>query len=241
MVLSSGVGVALFALGCIFIARIFLILRKSEVPKVGRRGPASVLVVLGSGGHTTEILRLMDSLSASYAPRHYVIANTDRMSEEKVRILEASRTKGNTDPQHTIHWIPRSREVCQSWTSSVISTVYSLLYSIPLVFQLKPDVKKERYTVKSKDQHVISLEVDTCHLRVLCNGPGTCVPLCVSALLLGILGMKKVLIIYVESICRVETLSLSGKILYNLSDYFFVQWSVLQKKYPKAIYLGRLV
>ncbi|XP_048458326.1 UDP-N-acetylglucosamine transferase subunit ALG14 homolog isoform X2 [Rhincodon typus] len=216
MVLSSGVGVALFALGCIFIARIFLILRKSEVPKVGRRGPASVLVVLGSGGHTTEILRLMDSLSASYAPRHYVIANTDRMSEEKVRILEASRTKGNTDPQHTIHWIPRSREVCQSWTSSVISTVYSLLYSIPLVFQLKPDV-------------------------VLCNGPGTCVPLCVSALLLGILGMKKVLIIYVESICRVETLSLSGKILYNLSDYFFVQWSVLQKKYPKAIYLGRLV
>ncbi|XP_048395258.1 UDP-N-acetylglucosamine transferase subunit ALG14 homolog isoform X1 [Stegostoma tigrinum] len=216
MGLSSGVGVALFALGCIFIARIFLVLRKSGVPKVGRRDPASVLVVLGSGGHTTEILRLMDSLSASYAPRHYIIANTDRMSEEKVRILEASRTKGNTDPQHTIHWIPRSREVCQSWTSSVISTVYSLLYSIPLVFQLKPDV-------------------------VLCNGPGTCAPLCVSALLLGILGVKKVLIIYVESICRVETLSLSGQILYNLSDYFFVQWPVLQKKYPKAIYLGRLV
>ncbi|XP_048395259.1 UDP-N-acetylglucosamine transferase subunit ALG14 homolog isoform X2 [Stegostoma tigrinum] len=175
MGLSSGVGVALFALGCIFIARIFLVLRKSGVPKVGRRDPASVLVVLGSGGHTTEILRLMDSLSASYAPRHYIIANTDRMSEEKVRILEASRTKGNTDPQ------------------------------------------------------------------VLCNGPGTCAPLCVSALLLGILGVKKVLIIYVESICRVETLSLSGQILYNLSDYFFVQWPVLQKKYPKAIYLGRLV
>ncbi|GCC30980.1 UDP-N-acetylglucosamine transferase subunit ALG14 isoform X1 [Chiloscyllium punctatum] len=216
MALSCGVAVVLFALGCILIARIFLVLGRNGAPKVGRRGSASVLVVLGSGGHTTEILRLMESLSASYVPRHYVIANTDKMSEEKVRILEASRTKGNTDPQHTIHRIPRSREVCQSWTSSVVTTVYSLLYSVPLVFQLKPDM-------------------------VLCNGPGTCVPLCVSALLLGILGMKKVLIIYVESICRVETLSLSGKILYNLSDYFFVQWSVLQKKYPKAIYLGRLV
>ncbi|XP_072430713.1 UDP-N-acetylglucosamine transferase subunit ALG14 isoform X2 [Chiloscyllium punctatum] len=211
MALSCGVAVVLFALGCILIARIFLVLGRNGAPKVGRRGSASVLVVLGS-----EILRLMESLSASYVPRHYVIANTDKMSEEKVRILEASRTKGNTDPQHTIHRIPRSREVCQSWTSSVVTTVYSLLYSVPLVFQLKPDM-------------------------VLCNGPGTCVPLCVSALLLGILGMKKVLIIYVESICRVETLSLSGKILYNLSDYFFVQWSVLQKKYPKAIYLGRLV
>ncbi|XP_078416950.1 UDP-N-acetylglucosamine transferase subunit ALG14 isoform X2 [Cetorhinus maximus] len=175
MGLSCAAGAVLFALGCIFVARIFLALRRHEARKPGRQGTVSVLVVLGSGGHTTEILRLMDSLSASYAPRHYVIANTDRMSEEKVRILEAARTKGNTAPQ------------------------------------------------------------------VLCNGPGTCVPLCISALILRILGMKKTLIIYIESICRVETLSLSGKILYNLSDYFFVQWSTLQEKYPKAIYLGRLV
>lgn len=76
--------------------------------------------------------------------------------------------------------------------------------------------------------------------QVLCNGPGTCVPLCAAGLLLGILGLKRVLIVYVESICRVETLSLSGKILYYLSDYFFVQWAPLKDKYPKSIYLGRL-
>lgn len=77
--------------------------------------------------------------------------------------------------------------------------------------------------------------------QVLCNGPGTCVPICVSALLLGILGIKKVIIVYVESICRVETLSLSGKILWHLSDYFIVQWPTLKEKYPKSVYLGRIV
>lgn len=78
-------------------------------------------------------------------------------------------------------------------------------------------------------------------LQVLCNGPGTCVPLCAAGLLLGILGLKRVVLVYVESICRVETLSLSGKILYHLADYFFVQWSSLKTKYPKAIYMGRVV
>lgn len=77
--------------------------------------------------------------------------------------------------------------------------------------------------------------------QVLCNGPGTCVPLCVAALLLGLFGMKKVVIVYVESVCRVQTLSLTGKILYWLADYFFVQWPSLRDKYPKSIYLGRIV
>lgn len=44
-----------------------------------------------SGGHTTEIIRLMESLSAVYTPRHYVLADTDRISEDKVRTFEASR------------------------------------------------------------------------------------------------------------------------------------------------------
>uniref|UniRef100_A0A3B5LZ54 UDP-N-acetylglucosamine transferase subunit ALG14 n=1 Tax=Xiphophorus couchianus TaxID=32473 RepID=A0A3B5LZ54_9TELE len=77
--------------------------------------------------------------------------------------------------------------------------------------------------------------------QVLCNGPGTCVPLCITGLLLRILGIKKVGIVYVESICRVQTLSLTGRILYLVSDYFFVQWSSLRDKYPKAIFLGRIV
>lgn len=156
----------------------------------------------------------MESLSAAYTPRHYVIADSDRMSEEKISSFESCQP--HSDVQFTISRIPRSREVAQSWSSSVVSTMNALRFSIPLVFRLQPDM-------------------------VLCNGPGTCVPLCVAGLLLGILGMKKVQIVYVESICRVQTLSLTGKILYLLSDYFFVQWSSLRDKYPKAIFLGRIV
>ncbi|NP_001297883.1 UDP-N-acetylglucosamine transferase subunit ALG14 homolog [Esox lucius] len=199
-----------------FIVRLCIVIRSGSKCKPGEKGPICVLVVAGSGGHTTEILRLMESLSLSYSPRHYVIADTDKMSEDKIRTFERSKKNTGSEGQFTLQRIPRSREVHQSWSSSVVSTLNALLYAVPLVFRLSPDM-------------------------VLCNGPGTCVPLCAAGLLLGLVGLKKVLIVYVESICRVESLSLSGKILYRLSDYFFVQWSSLKDKYPKSIYLGRIV
>ncbi|KAM9324759.1 UDP-N-acetylglucosamine transferase subunit ALG14 [Gastrophryne carolinensis] len=194
--------------------RLWLVLRTTDRP--GRKGRVSLLVVAGSGGHTTEILRLLSSLSGSYSPTHYIIAETDKMSEEKIRSFECTKVNGTSEPLYTIHRIPRSREVRQSWSSSVVTTIQSLLYSLPLTSRLKPDV-------------------------ILCNGPGTCIPMCLSALLLGILGLKKVIIIYVESLCRVESLSLSGKIMYYFADYFIVQWPLLKDKYPKSIYLGRVV
>ncbi|MXQ79682.1 hypothetical protein E5288_WYG007192 [Bos mutus] len=171
------------------------------------------------GGHTTEILRLLENLSNAYSPRHYIVADTDEMSTHKINSFEqirADRNPSATFPEYYVHRIPRSREVQQSWLSSVLTTLYSMWLSFPLTYRVKPDL-------------------------VLCNGPGTCVPICISALLLGILGIKKVIIVYVESICRVEHLSLSGKILFHLSDYFIVQWPTLKEKYPKSVYLGRIV
>ncbi|KAM8881838.1 UDP-N-acetylglucosamine transferase subunit ALG14 [Synchiropus picturatus] len=207
---------ALFFISFFFLLRLYVTLTSGPNTKPGVKGNVSVLVVAGSGGHTSEILRLVESLTAAYSPRHYVIADTDMMSEEKINSFENTKQKPDSPSQFTIYRIPRSREVHQSWTSSVWSTLNALRFSLPLVFRLKPDM-------------------------VLCNGPGTCVPLCMAGLLLGILGMKKVLIVYIESICRVETLSLTGKILYHLSDYFFVQWSSLRDRYPKSIFLGRIV
>ncbi len=43
------------------------------------------------GGHTTEILRLLESLGSAYMPREYVIADTDAMSEEKILNFEKGK------------------------------------------------------------------------------------------------------------------------------------------------------
>ncbi|XP_063154354.1 UDP-N-acetylglucosamine transferase subunit ALG14 homolog isoform X1 [Candoia aspera] len=208
----TNLGVAVFFLPLLLL----LVVRFVKPRPVSHNGAIKLLVVAGSGGHTTEILRLLNSLSQKYSPRHYVLADSDKMSEEKIRCFEQKRAGKYSDSLFTLHRIPRSREVHQSWSSSVLTTVRSIFYSLPLAFRLKPDL-------------------------VLCNGPGTCVPICVSAFLLKILGLKKITTVYVESICRVENLSLSGKILYHFSDYFIVQWPALKEKYPKSLYLGRIV
>ncbi|XP_013371931.1 PREDICTED: UDP-N-acetylglucosamine transferase subunit ALG14 homolog isoform X1 [Chinchilla lanigera] len=228
--------VAAGAVAVVLVLRLWIVCRSQDVTP---RESLSLLVVAGSGGHTTEILRLLGSLSSAYSPRHYVIADTDKMSADKINSFELDRADRDPstmflqiysapvnkavrehsavmDSRYYIHRIPRSREVQQSWLSTVLTTLHSMWLSFPLIHQVKPDL-------------------------VLCNGPGTCVPICIAALLLGILGIKKVIIVYVESICRVETLSLSGKILIHLSDYFIVQWPTLKEKYPRSVYLGRIV
>ena len=53
--------------------------------------------------------------------------------------------------------------------------------------------------------------------------------------------MKDVQQVYVESVCRVQTMSLSGRIMYLFADHLLVHWPSLKEKYPKSIYLGRVV
>jgi hypothetical protein len=50
------------------------------------------------GGHTSEILRLLSAMSVTYAPREYVVANTDKMSEDKIRSAESTK-KSNESPK----------------------------------------------------------------------------------------------------------------------------------------------
>lgn len=45
-------------------------------------------------------------------------------------------------------------------------------------------------------------------------------------------------LVYIESFARVRDASLTGKLLYPISDLFLVQWEELLKVYPKAKYVG---
>ncbi|XP_034978975.1 UDP-N-acetylglucosamine transferase subunit ALG14 homolog isoform X2 [Zootoca vivipara] len=132
---TLGIAAFLFFLSLLFAARFFRT-RRARVP---RNAAVSLLVVAGSGGHTTEILRLLSSLSQTYSPRHYVLADSDKMSEEKIRSFEQQRAE-TSNSLFTLHRIPRSREVRQLWSSSVLTTLRSMFYSLPLTFRLKPDL-----------------------------------------------------------------------------------------------------
>lgn len=45
-------------------------------------------------------------------------------------------------------------------------------------------------------------------------------------------------IVFCESFARVQSLSLSGKLLYYVADEFVVHWPQLQTAYPKTRHLG---
>ena len=68
---------------------------------------------------------------------------------------------------------------------------------------------------------------------ILTTGAGVAVPACYMAKLMG----KKV--IYLESFCRIDQPSLSGRLLYPIADLFLVQWKQMLSKYgSKAKYWG---
>ena len=67
---------------------------------------------------------------------------------------------------------------------------------------------------------------------VVSTGADTAIPTCLIAKLFG----KKV--VFIESFCRIEGPSLSGKIMYRIADLFLVQWKENLKFFPKAEYAG---
>jgi beta-1,4-N-acetylglucosaminyltransferase len=145
-----------------------------------------------------------------YSPRLYVVADNDQHSVDKLMAIE------NDKSDYKIYMITRSRKVHQSYLSSVMTTLKSIFDCFPLLMHTQPDF-------------------------VLCNGPGTCVPICLVAFLFKVFYINsKCKIAFIESYCRVKTLSVTGWILLYLTDIFVVQWPQLSKVSRKVSYFGRL-
>lgn len=69
---------------------------------------------------------------------------------------------------------------------------------------------------------------------VITTGAGIVVFFCVFAKLFG------AKLIFIESMARVESPTLTARFLYPFSDLFIVQWPDLLNYFPKAKFLGRL-
>jgi len=175
-------------------------------------GKVRLCMVLGSGGHTTEILKLLKSLDLQiYNQRLYFIAETDKFSEKKLEQMEISDKKS-----FQIVRIPRSREVGQSYVTSAISTLVATCHCLIPLLLFQPQL-------------------------LIVNGPGTCLPVTLICWVLSSLRISPCKIIFVESLCRVQSLSLTGKILQYVADEVLVQWQELNAKYPKTKYIGKFL
>lgn len=124
-----------------------------------------------------------------------------------------STSESHLRAPRVVHRLPRSREVGQGYPSSVLSTLRAFAAAIALVARTRPDL-------------------------VLCNGPGTCLPVVAAAFLARVLGACGGKVVFVESFCRVRSLSLTGRLLYPIVDRFFVHWGELRKTYTRSELIG---
>ena len=169
------------------------------------------MVVFGSGGHTAEMIRMIRCLKDNkYAPFYFITGQTDMTTHDSVIAARLPFI-------HHARWftVPRSREVKQSWLSTIFTTLFSCIHSFVIVFSTRPEL-------------------------VLVNGPGTCVPICIAAFCCNFCGLSSSTIVFTESFCRVKSLSLTGKLLYPICDRFVVQWPELCDKYERAEYIGQI-
>lgn len=172
-----------------------------------------IMVLLGSGGHTGEMLRILTPIDLSTCSRTWFVSSGDSTSLHKVKQYEETLKGGRA----TFAELERARKVGEPLASSIFSTIRSLISTITQLWKLpKPDV-------------------------LLLNGPGTSVPLAYVLFAMKLLGLCNTRIVYIESLARVKALSLSGKLILPIADRFLVQWKPLAEKYHRAEYYGILI
>jgi len=186
--------VVLAVMACFALMRVcFLVTNKPRSPS------SRVCVVLGSGGHTSELLDIIGSIDNSQWLRMeplYVVSTTDKHSERFAREFEGR----NGRRECSVAFIPRAREVGQSYFTSIGTTLRAIFASFRVVYR-----------------HNAS--------TILCNGPGVCVPIVIADLMMACVTFRRrARLGYFESFTCVDHLSASGTLLRRVSDVFTVQW-----------------
>ncbi|KAF2809693.1 Alg14-domain-containing protein [Mytilinidion resinicola] len=219
--------------------------RRTAPRRIG--DPTRLLVVLGSGGHTAEMLSALRQLDTQkYTRRTYVVSSGDAFSARKADEFERGletrgggdgKGKGNTGAgAYDIAVVPRARRVHQSLLTAPWSAGRCLWACFGVL------------RVSGKNGDVVGQEYDYPDL-ILTNGPATAVIVILAAYILrffdvgGANSRGKMRTIYMESWARVTTLSLSGKLLLWVlkADRMLVQWEQLKGMGGRAEFLGVLV
>jgi len=84
-----------------------------------------LMVVLGEGGHTAELLRLVDLLGQSYE-YHYVISKEDNLSAGRIREVG------------TIHRVIRPRGKSTGKLAAALRTIFAGLQALWILLRVRP-------------------------------------------------------------------------------------------------------
>jgi len=221
-------------------------------PKPRRRGePAHLLIVLGSGGHTAEMLAMLrNALTGrpdaegkatsqaldwtTFTHRTWIVSSGDTFSatrakefeDEAFRIaLGANTHRAAEATSYTITSVPRARKIHQPLLTTPLSSLKCLYVCLRLLMS---------------HEH-------GCPDLILTNGPATATILVWASVILRFfgfgsqMGRGQMRTIYVESWARVKKLSLSGRLLCWVVDRVLVQWPQLKGTQGRGEYLGVLV
>lgn len=163
---------------CIFV-RLLLLISWSR-PQIKKRKPTEkcrIAVFLGSGGHTSEMMQLIQALPIGrYTSRTYIVTTSDRFSMEKALDYEKTLWDANTATSFDFIQLPRARNVHQRWLSTPLSVLLAFTASTYHLV-LRP-MLLERKKVSVPD-------------AILMNGPGTCVPIVASVYMLRVSAIER--------------------------------------------------
>lgn len=178
-----------------------------------------IMIFLGSGGHTGEMIHILKASEVRRLEKIWVISSGDSASLIKAKELEKEwRREKDCNEASSYILLHRARRVNETTLLSIRNTIISFLNTICELAKLT---------------HLPKI--------LLLNGPGTSVPLAYVLFIIKFFGMCDTRIIYIESLARVNNLSLSGILLLPICDRFIVQWESLSIKYKRAEYYGVLV
>lgn len=168
-----------------------------------------LMIVLGSGGHTAEMMRILHNLGAEYlctrfARRTYVLSTGDGFSAERARRFEedvvarywrsmsdnnsnsgrnnSSATTSETECTYEIATVARARKVHQPLLTTPISSLRCLYDCIRVLRRTHPDLTPLLPSSSHSHSHFYPN-------LILANGPATSTILIFAAFLLQFLGL----------------------------------------------------
>ncbi|EKG21309.1 Oligosaccharide biosynthesis protein [Macrophomina phaseolina MS6] len=195
--------------------------------------PTRLLVVLGSGGHTAEMLAMLRKLDPhtflrSWSSRTYVISEGDALSAERAREFEEHLLLSTTTPKSANSTAQIDQEEERAQQAKDTAAIDAGSYDVHVV----PRARRIHQSLLTTPLSALRCLLACISILsrpappdlILTNGPGTGVIVVLTALVLRFVDVgdgrrtSRVRTVYVESWARVRGLSLSGRLLLRVVD-----------------------